>query len=55
LAILSYLLTGQWNIVKQVQFVEETTYGTTPSSPVGSRDIYAMVKTGEVYSFDVRF
>ena len=75
-----YTLTGGWNVVKMFQYVEETTYGTTPTaSPVfvnpgpivdisdsqetqaikyrmvGSRDIYAMIKTGEAYSFDVTF
>jgi hypothetical protein len=27
----------------------------TRKTQVGSRDIYAMVKTGEMYSFDVKF
>lgn len=76
---MSYKLTGGWLVQKQLAYVEETTYGTTPTNPtfthagpivditdsqetqaikyrqIGSRDMYAMIKTGEVYSFDVTF
>lgn len=76
---MSYKLTGGWLVQKQLQYVEETTYGTTPNSPtlihagpivdisdsqetqaikyrqIGSRDMYAMIKTGEMYSFDVTY
>lgn len=76
---MSYTITGGFDVVKQLQYVEETTFGTTPSSPtfthagpitemndnqeaqaikyrqIGNRDIYAMIKTGELYSFDVTF
>jgi hypothetical protein len=76
---MSYKLTGGFQIVRQLQYVEEVTEGTTPTSPtfihagpitelndnqetqaikyrqIGNRDIYAMIKTGELYSFDVTF
>jgi|SRR5215203_1672183 len=76
---MSYKLTGGWLVQRQLQYVEEVTYGTTPTSPtfvhagpitdlsdsqetqaikyrqIGSRDMYAMIKTGEMYSFDVTF
>lgn len=73
-------VTGGWNVITQLQFIEETTFGVTPTaSPafshagpivelndsqeaqaikyrqIGSRDIYSMIKTGEMYSFDVTF
>jgi hypothetical protein len=75
----SYQLTGGWLVVKSPQYIEEATYGVTPSSPtfvtagplvsmadsqnipslkyrqIGSRDIYAMIKTGEEYSFELTF
>lgn len=62
-----------------MQYVEETTYGVTPTSPtfihagplvdltenvdigsikyrqIGSRDIYSLIKTGEMYSFEITF
>lgn len=31
---MSTLLTGHFNVIKQIQYVEETIFGTTPSSPV---------------------
>lgn len=76
---MSYKLTGGWLVQKQLAYIEEVTYGTTPASPsfthagpivdltdsqetqaikyrqIGSRDMYAMIKTGELYSFDVTF
>jgi len=76
---LSYKLTGGWLVQKQLAYIEETTYGVTPSNPsfthagpivdladsqetqaikyrqIGSRDMYAMIKTGEAYSFDVTY
>jgi Phage tail tube protein len=30
---LSYVPTGPWNFIKQLQYVEETTYGVTPTTP----------------------
>src|SRR5215213_5225676 len=76
---MSYKLTGGWLVQKQLAYVEEVTYGTTPPNSsfthagpivdisdsqetqaikyrqIGSRDMYAMIKTGEMYSFDVTY
>jgi hypothetical protein len=76
---MSYVLTGGWHVQRQLQYIEEVTYGTTPTDPtfvhagpivelndsqeaqsikyrqIGSRDLYAAIKTGELYSFDVTF
>ena len=76
---MSHKLTGEWYVQRQLQYVEEVTYGVTPTSPtfihagpivdmndnqeaqaikyrqIGSRDLYAMIKTGELYTFDVTF
>lgn len=30
---MSQVLTGPWNVVKQLQYVEEATFGTTPATP----------------------
>lgn len=62
-----------------MQYVEEATYGVTPTSPtflhpgpitdlsesletqnikyrqLGSRDIYSLIKSGEAYSFEIKF
>ncbi|MEM2141311.1 phage tail tube protein [Nitrososphaera sp.] len=76
---MSYAPTGTWNVLKKLQFIEEATFGQTPSSPAftiaghnvmlrettevssqkyresGSRDLYQMLKTGELYSFELRY
>lgn len=77
---MSYAPTGAFKITKGLQYVEESTFGTTPTaSPaftsagaeaeiresseatankyrqLGSEDIYKMLKTGEIYSFEVRY
>lgn len=76
---MSYAPTGTWNVLKQLQFVEETSFGQTPASPsfisaghnvmlrettevssqkyraAGSRDLYRLLKTGELYSFELRY
>ncbi|WP_337861468.1 phage tail tube protein [Nitrososphaera sp.] len=76
---MSYSPTGTWNIVKKLQYVEESAFGSTPGSPafvlaghqvrmrestetsaqkyreLGSRDLYQMLKTGEMYSFELQY
>ena len=76
---MSYKLTGSYLVQKQLAYIPEVTYGTTPANPsfthagpitsiadsqetqaikyrqVGNRDLYAMIKTGELYSFDVTY
>lgn len=76
---MSYIPTGSYNVIKAPQYVEETLFGETPTSPafisagplvdlnistevgsinyrqLGSRDFYALIKTGEEYSFDITF
>ncbi|AIC16951.1 phage tail tube protein [Nitrososphaera viennensis] len=76
---MSYTPTGSFNILKRLQFVEESTFGQAPASPsfvlaghnvslrettevsaqkyrdLGSRDLYKMLKTGEMYSFELRY
>lgn len=76
---MSYIPTGAFYIQKRPQYVEESTFGTTPSSPtflsvgsmqdmaynadipnvkyrqLGSRDIYQVIKTGEMYGIVFKY
>jgi hypothetical protein len=76
---MSNVLTGPWNVVKHLQYVEEATFGTTPASPtlinagrieeitptseitatryraLGSADVAAGLKSGELYSFSAKY
>jgi hypothetical protein len=76
---LSYLPTGAYFFIRKPQYVEESTFGVTPTSPtfisvgsmqdmttaiditdvkyrqLGSRDLYAVTKTGEVYTITFKY
>jgi len=76
---MSNTLTGPWQVQKHLSYVEETTFGTTPTSPtttnaglvneltntteitankyraLGSADVAAGLKCGELYSFSVKY
>jgi hypothetical protein len=76
---MSYVPTGAYFFVKRPQYVEEATFGTTPTSPaftsvgsmqdmttnidisnvhyrqLGSRDLYQIIKTGEVYGIVFKY
>lgn len=76
---MSYIPTGAYFFIKRPQYVEEATFGTTPTSPtflsvgsmqdmttnvditnvkyrqLGSRDLYQVIKTGEVYGIVFKY
>ena len=76
---MTQVLTGPWNVVKQLSYIEEATFGTTPTSPttinagiineltettditankyraLGSADVAAGLKCGEMYSFSAKY